>query len=330
MVDTPLKVVISDCDHGSIEEEKGEFARIGAKLKFVQAKSEEDLIRECREADGVLNQYSLMTRRVLEHLPECKVIARYGIGVDSVDLRAATELGIIVANVPDYCVEEVADQTLALLLTLVRKTAFFDTQVKRGRWECRQGAPIHRLSGRTMGLVGYGKIGRAVAKRVSAFGVRVISFDPYIHKTEEGIPLTDLETLLAESDFISIHCPLNESTRHLIGERELRKAAKKPLLINTSRGPIVDEKALIRALEEGLLTGAGLDVLEKEPPDRENPLLRMENVILTPHTSFYSEESFHELKRRTARAVSDVLRGKWPESLVNRDVVGKTRAVIGE
>lgn len=322
------KVVISDCDHGSIEEEKEEFARIGAELTFVQAKTEEDLIRTCLEADGILNQYSLMTRRVLENLPRCKVIVRYGIGVDSIDLKASTELGIIVANVPDYCVNEVADQAVALLLTLIRKTAFFDHQVKSGQWECRRGAPIHRIQGRTMGLVGCGKIGQAVARRLAAFDVRVVAFDPYIKEAGEGIGLTDLDTLLKDSDFISIHCPLNESTRHMIGEKEFRKMAKKPFLINTSRGPIVDEKALGVALAEGLLSGAGLDVLEKEPPDPQNPLLKMKNVILSPHTSFYSEESFHELKRRTAQGVSDVLVGKWPESVVNRDVIGKTRAWI--
>ena len=326
----PWKVVISDCDHGSIEEEKEEFARIGSELIFVQAKKEEELIQWCRDADGVLNQYSLMTRRVLENLPKCKVIARYGIGVDSIDLKAATELGIIVANVPDYCVNEVADQAIALMLTLARKTAFFDGQVRSGRWECRQGAPIHRIDGRTMGLVGCGKIGLAVAKRISAFGVKVIAFDPYIKEPGEGVRLTDLDTLLKESDFISIHCPLNESTRHLIGENEFGKMEKKPVLINTSRGPIIDEKSLIQALEKGLISGAGLDVLEKEPPDPRNPLLQMKNVILTPHTSFYSEESFHELKQRTARGVSDVLMGKWPESLVNRDVIGKTRALMKE
>jgi len=324
------KVVISDCDHGSIDEEREAFARIGAELVFVQAKTEEALIEACKDADGVLNQYSLMTRRVLENLPRCKVIARYGIGVDSIDLKAATDLGIIVANVPDYCVSEVADQAIALLLTLVRKTAFFDQQVKGGRWEFRQGAPIHRLEGRTMGLVGCGKIGFAVAKRISSFGVRAIAYDPYLQEPREGVLFTDLDTLLRESDFLSIHCPLNESTRHLLSEKEFRKMEKRPLLINTSRGPIVDEKALVEALEKGLLSGAGLDVLEQEPPDPANPLLRMGNVILSPHASFYSEESFHELKRRTAQAVSNVLLGQWPESVVNRDVIGKTRASITE
>lgn len=322
------RVVITDCDHGSIEEEKEEFGRIGAELMLAQVKEEEDVIRSCREADGILNQYALLTRRVLENLPKCKVIARYGVGVDSVDLRAATDLGIIVANVPDYCVDEVADHTVALILAWVRKVAFFDQKVKSSQWDFRQGKPIHRMKGKTMGLVGCGRIGLEVAKRISAFCVRVIAFDPYLEKAPEGIELTDLDTLLKESDFISIHCPLNETTRHLIGEREPKKMEKKPLIINTSRGSIIDEKALIQALVEGHLSGAGLDVLETEPPNSQNPLLKMENVILSPHIGFYSEESISELKRRTAENVSSVLLGKWPWSVVNREVKGKTRASV--
>jgi D-3-phosphoglycerate dehydrogenase len=324
----PHQVVIIDCDHGSIEEEKEEFGRIGAKLTLAQVQKEEDVIRACKEADGLLDQYALLNRRVLENLPKCKVVSRYGVGVDSVDLKAATDLGIIVANVPDYCMDEVANQTISMILTLVRKTAFFDQKVKSGQWDFHLGIPIHRTRGETLGLIGCGKIGLEVAKKISAFGMRVIAFDPYIEKSHEVIELTDIDTVLKESDFISIHCPLNESTRHLIGEREFKKMKRKPLLVNTSRGPIIDEKALIQALRDGLISGAGLDVLEKEPPDSQNPMLKMENVIFSPHVGFYSEESISELKRRTAKNVSDVLTGKWPGSVVNREVRGKTRASI--
>jgi len=323
-----LKVVITDCDHGSIEEEKREFGRIGAELSLAQIKEEEDLIRVCKDADGLLNQYALLTRKVLEKVPKCKVIGRYGVGIDSVDLKAATDLGIIVANVPDYCVDEVADQALSMILALIRKTVFFDQKVRSDQWDFRQGRPIHRIKGKTLGLIGSGRIGLEVAKRISAFGVRVITFDPYLQKTPEEIELMDFDTVLKESDFISIHCPLNESTRHLLGEREFQKMQKKPLIINTSRGPIIDEMALIQALIKRQVSGAGLDVLEKEPPDPQNPLLRMENVIIAPHISFYSEESISELKRRTAENVSSVLLGKWPRSVVNQEVKGKTRAVI--
>jgi D-3-phosphoglycerate dehydrogenase len=322
------RVVITDCDHGSIEEEKEEFGPIGAELSLAQVREEEDLIRACKESDGIINQYSLLTRRVLQNLPKCKVISRYGVGVDSVDLKAATDLGIIVANVPDYCIDEVANQTISLILALIRKTAFFDRKVKSGQWDFRHGRPIHRAKGKTLGLIGCGKIGVEVAKRISSFGVRVIAFDPYLEKAPEGIELKDLDSVLMESDFISVHCPLNDSTRHLIGEREFGKMEKGPIIINTSRGPIIDENALIQALEENLISGAGLDVLEKEPPDSNNPLLKMENVILSPHIGFYSEESISELKRRTAKNVSDVLSGIRPYSLVNREVLGKMRASI--
>jgi D-3-phosphoglycerate dehydrogenase / 2-oxoglutarate reductase len=322
------QVVITDCDHGSIEEEKEEFGRIGAELILAQVKEEKDLIRACKEADGLINQYSLLTRTVLEQLPKCKVLARYGVGVDSIDLKAATDLGIIVANVPDYCMDEVANQTIAMILTLIRKTAFFDRKVKSGEWDFHSGIPIHRTKGKTLGLIGCGKIGLEVAKRISAFGVKVMTFDPYLEKAPEEVELKDFDTVLKESDFVSIHCPLNDSTQHLIGEKEFKKMGKKPLIVNTSRGPIIDEKALIRALKEGLVSGAGLDVLENEPPDSKNPMLKMENVILSPHIGFYSEESISELKRRTAKNVADVLTGKWPGSVVNRQVRGKTRASI--
>lgn len=322
------RVVITDCDHGSIEEEREEFGPIEAELILAQVREEDDLIRSCQEADGLINQYALLTRRVLENLPRCKVVARYGVGVDSINLKAATDLGIIVANVPDYCIDEVASHTVAMILTLARKTAFFDRKVKSNQWDFRQGVPIDRIQGKTLGLIGCGRIGFEVAKRISAFGVKVLAFDPYIQKVEEGIELTDLETILKKSNFISIHCPLNESTRHLIGEKEFQKMERKPFLINTSRGPIVSQKALIKALEKGRISGAGLDVLETEPPDSRNPMLKMENVIFSPHVGFYSEESISELKRRTARNVADVLKGRQPRSVVNREVIGKTRATI--
>jgi D-3-phosphoglycerate dehydrogenase len=328
MKKSQYRVVITDCDHGSINEEKEEFGRIGAELILAQVKEEEDLIRTCKDADGLVNQYALLTRKVFEHLPNCKVVSRYGVGVDSVDLKAATDLGIIVANVPDYCMDEVSNQTISMILTLIRKTAFFDQKVKSGQWDFHSGIPIYRTRGKTLGLVGCGKIGLEVATKISNFGVKVISFDPYLQKAPEGIELTDLNTLLKESDFISIHCPLNDSTRHLIGQREFGKMEKKPIVINTSRGPIIDESALIQALVKGQISGAGLDVLEKEPPDSKNPMLKMENVVFSPHVGFYSVESISELKRRTAENVSAVLLGKLPKSVVNQEVMRKTRAAI--
>jgi D-3-phosphoglycerate dehydrogenase len=268
-----------------------------------------------------------LTRKVLGQLPRCKVLSRYGVGVDSIDLKAATDFGIIVANVPDYCVDEVAIQAVTLFMALIRKTVFFDQKVRAGHWDFTEGGPIHRIRGKTMGLVGCGKIGMEVAKMASALGMLVLAFDPYIQKAE-GIRLVDLATLLEESDFISIHCPLNESTRRLIGEKAFLQMKKRPLIVNTSRGPIIDGTALIEALKGGLISGAGLDVLEKEPLDPQSPMLKMENVIFSPHMGFYSEESIRELNRRTAENVADVLLGKWPRSVVNREVTGKNRASL--
>lgn len=322
------KVVITDCDHGSVEIEKEELDRIGAKMTLAQVKSEEDLIRVCEQADGLLNQYAPLTRAVFERLPKCKVIAKYGVGVDSVDLKAATDFGIIVTNVPDYCFDEVADHTISLMLALARKTVFFNQKVKSNQWDFRQGRPIHRIRNKTLGLIGCGRIGREVARKMSAFGVRAIAYDPYIADTGGTIAFVDLDTVLKESDFISIHCSLNESTRHLLGGREFQKMQKKPFVINVARGPIIEEKELIQALNEGQISGAGLDVLEKEPPDPHNPLLKMENVILSPHVAFYSEESIRELKRRAAEGISAVLLGKWPKVVVNKEVIGRTRASI--
>lgn len=321
------KVVITDCDHGDIEEEKRIFGQMGVELSWLQLKTEEDLIRECKDAEGLLIQYAPLTRKVLEQLPRCKVLSRYGVGVDSIDLKAATDLGIIVANVPDYCVDEVAIQAVTLFMALIRKTVFFDQKVRAGHWDFTEGGPIHRIRGKTMGLVGCGKIGMEVARMASTLGMQVLAFDPYIQKAE-GIRLVDLDTLFKESDFISIHCPLNESTRHLIGEKAFHQMKKRPLIVNTSRGPIIDGTALIEALKGGLISGAGLDVLEKEPLDPQSPLLRMENVIFSPHMGFYSEESIRELNRRTAENVADVLLGKWPRSVVNREVTGKNRASL--
>ncbi len=323
-----LKVVITDLEQGDPVEERDVLTRSGAVLAFEPVKKEDDLIRVCRDADGIITQYAQMTRAVLEQLPQCKVIARYGVGVDNIDLKAASELGIIVANVPDYCTEEVADHTLALWLGLIRKTVLYDRKVKSGLWDFREGRPICRVRGNVMGIIGCGRIGTAVAKRLQAFGVRVLGYDPFIKRAWEGIELTDLDTVLSRSDFVSLHCSLNETSWHLIGEKEFRKMGKKPILLNTARGPIVDEKALIAALQQELISGAGIDVMETEPPDANHPLRSMANVILSPHVAFYSEQSLSELKRRVAEVVVEVLSGQWPRSVVNPEVKGKTRASI--
>ena len=319
------KVVITDCDQGSIEEEKAVFSKFGADLDLAQILDEEEIVARCHDADGLIIQYAPLTRRVLGRLSRCKVVSRYGVGVDTIDLRTATELGIIVANVPDYCVDEVSDQTLALFLSWVRKAILLDRSIRSGTWDFRVAIPIHRLNGMTYGIVGCGRIVQGVARKVSGFGLRVIGYDPYLTEAQ-GIQLVPFERLLAESDFISIHCSLTESSHHLFGRDQFQRMERGPLVMNLSRGPVVDEAALIEALERGWISGAGLDVLEREPPDAKNPLMGREDVILTPHIGFYSEESKSELKRRTAENVTSVLMGKLPDSVVNREVVGKSRA----
>jgi D-3-phosphoglycerate dehydrogenase len=222
-------------------------------------------------------------------------------------------------------VDEVSDHTLALFLSLARKVILLDRSIRSGTWDFRVAIPIHRLKGMTYGIVGCGRIGQGVARRVSAFGLRVIGCDPYLSEAG-GIQLVSLETLLAESDFISIHSSLTESSHHLFGRNEFRRMERRPLVMNLSRGAVVDEAGLIEALGRGWISGAALDVLENEPPDAKSPLLRRENVILTPHIGFYSEESKSELKRRTAENVARVLTGKLPDSVVNGEVVGRSRA----
>jgi D-3-phosphoglycerate dehydrogenase len=239
--------------------------------------------------------------------------------------QAATELGIMVANVPAYCVDEVSDHTLAVFLSWVRKVILLDRSIRSGTWDFRVAIPIHRLNGMTYGIVGCGRIGQGVARRVSAFGLKVIGYDPYLTKAQ-GIQLGPFETVLAESDFISIHCPLTESSHHLFGRDQFQRMGRRPLVMNLSRGAVVDEAALIEALERGWISGAALDVLEREPPDAKNPLMGRDDVILTPHIGFYSEESKSELKRRAAENVTSVLMGKLSDSVVNREVVGRTKA----
>jgi D-3-phosphoglycerate dehydrogenase len=319
------KVFVTDCDHGSFEEERAVFGEFGADLELAQISIEDDIIARCHDVDGLLSQYAHLTRRVFEALPRCKVVCRYGVGVDGIDLAAATELGIIIANVPDYCMDEVSEHTLAIFLAWVRKVILLDQSVRSGTWDFRVAIPIHRLRGMTYGIVGCGRIGQGVAKRVSAFGLMVIGYDPYLTEVE-GIQLVPFERLLAESDFISIHCPLTELSYHLLGRDQFQRMERRPLLINLSRGPVVDEAALIEALERGWISGAALDVLEKEPPDAKNPFMKRDNVILTPHIGFYSEESKSELKRRAAESVRAVLERKLPDSVVNSEVLGKSRA----
>lgn len=310
----------------SLETERRKLAEIGADLIEAPGTSEEEIVGAARDADGMLVCYAEITRKVIESLEKCRVIGRYGIGVNNIDLEAATEKGIQVANVPDYCVDEVSDHALALLLACARKIPQLDRTVKEGRWDFREQRPMFRVRGRTLGLVGFGKIARALAHKAQALGFKVVAYDPYVAEDEaraRGVALVGLQELLSTADFVSVHAPLTRETRGLLGERELSWMKPTAYVINTARAEVVDEGALRRALVEGRIAGAALDVLAGERSDTGDPLVAMDRVILTPHCAFYSEESLQELQLRAVEEVVRGLKGEPLRSLVNREVLGR-------
>ena len=316
-----LKITITDCDHPSIEIEREIFSEIKPELILAYCNTEEEVIEVAQHADGIINQYAPITRKVIESLKKCKVIARYGVGVDNIDIEAATEYGIIVANVPDYCVDEVSTHAMALILTCARGVTLLDNKIREKRWDFTLAKPLFRTKGKTLGLFGLGQIARAVAQKASGFGFKVIAYDPYVSKVDSGIRLVEFSVLLSDSDFISIHAPLTKETKYVFGENELKAMKKTAYLVNTARGSIINEEALYKALKRRWIAGAALDVMEKEPPDWQNSLLKLDNLIITPHISFYSEESYVELKTKTAKAVLSVLKGELPRAMVNPQVV---------
>jgi D-3-phosphoglycerate dehydrogenase len=317
-------VAITDYVFPSLEPERAVLEPLGVELRPQQCRSEEEIIALAEEADAVLNCYAKMTARVIERLKRCRIIARYGIGVDNVDLAAAGKAKILVTNVPDYCIDEVSDHALALLLALARRIVAADVAVKAGAWDVVAHAGIHRLRGRTLGLIGFGKIAKALVSKVRPLGMRVLVYDPYLEPmiiAHQGAEAVSLDKLLAEADAISIHVPLSPETRNIIGQRELARMKSTAFVINTSRGGIVDEQALAVALKENRLEGAALDVLSTEPPPPDHPLRQAPNVILTPHLSFYSRESVIELQTKAAEEVARALRGESPRSPVNPEVL---------
>lgn len=321
-----FKVVVTDYEYDSMELEREVLEKAGAEMVLAQCRTEEEVIEAARDADGIINQYAPISRKVIESLENCKVISRYGIGVNTVDLEAATEKGIIVGNVTDYCLDEVSDHAMALLLASARKVAEYTQAVKSGNWDFKVGVPIYRLRGRVLGLVGLGNIPQTLAKKAQAFGLKVIASDPFIPEAVAealNVELVSLEELSERSDFISVHAPLNAHTEGMISTDQFDRMKKEAFIINTARGPVIDEKALIEALQNGKIAGAALDVVEVEPIDPDNPMLKMDNVILNPHVAFYSEESRDELQRKTAENVADVLSGFYPTYLVNKTVKEK-------
>jgi D-3-phosphoglycerate dehydrogenase len=314
-----MLVAVADSVFPNLDVARQVVGGIGADLQLATDASPESILRVATPADALLVTYAKITADMIGQMKRCRIISRFGIGVDNVDLDAATAAGIVVTKVPDYCIDEVSDHAMALLLALVRKIPSSNAQVHAGRWEMKAVVPIHRLRGRVLGLVGFGRIPQLVAPKAKAFGLRVIVYDPFVPVdvlARERVEQVDFDELLAQSDYISIHTPLLPETKNLFSTGAFSKMKPGAHLINTARGPIVDEQALARALDAGQLAGAALDVMPQEPP-AGSPLLGRENVIITPHTSFYSEESLLELQRKAAEEVVAVLTGKRPRNPVN-------------
>ena len=318
----PYLAVITDCEFASFDPERKELAGL-AEVRKYSCMSEEEVIAVAAEADAILVQYAPITRRVIGSLANCRVIGRYGIGVDMIDLEAATQRGIPVVNVPDYCVEEVSDHTLALMLAASRKILHLHHCIAQGGWGYSLAVPVSRISDLTVGLVAFGKIARRVAEKLGPFGCRIIANDPYADAGTVlalGAELVDMKTLLKDSDIISLHAPLTEQTRHLFDHDAFERMKSTAWIINTSRGAVIDESALVHALDEGSIAGAALDVLEEEPIPKHHPLIGRDNVLLTPHCAFYSVASLLDLQILTARGVAQVLRGERPDYPVNPEV----------
>lgn len=309
-----FKIVLTDQVFPDTDTEREILSSVGGELHILADGSPQELRTTAVDADAIITTYSAIDAETIGSLRSCKIISRYGIGVDNIDLEAAKDSGIMVTNVPDYCVEEVADHTLALILALKRKVMPGHRSVLEGGWGISAVQPLHRLRGRVLGLIGFGNIGRAVAARALAFGMLVTVFDPFLSDKDlqEGVSLeTELDRLLNESDAVSIHAPLNEGTKGLVGALTISKMKQGSVLVNTSRGGIVDTAAVVEALRTGHLGGAGLDVFEQEPPDIEG-LPEVPNLIATPHTAFYSEEAIKESQTKAAYAVVAALKGEEP------------------
>ena len=324
----PLRVAVADSPFPTLDPAREVLSKIGADLRIASEPTPEAILRVATDADALLVTYATITAEMIQTLTRCRIISRFGIGVDNVDLAAATSAGIVVTRVPDYCIDEVSDHTLALLLALARKIPFANAQVHAGGWEMSAVVPIHRLRGRVLGLAGFGRIPQLVAPKAKSFGLRVIAHDPYVPAeifARAGVEAVEFAQVLELSDFVSVHTPLLPETRGLFGAEAFRQMKPTAYLINTARGPIVDELALARALDAGHLAGAALDVMAQEPPV-SSPLVGRANVILTPHTSFYSEESLVDLQVKAAEEVTRVLTGHAPRNPVNPEVLHQRTA----
>jgi D-3-phosphoglycerate dehydrogenase len=317
--------------------------KLGAQVEKTFCATEKELISACSEADGIIalgiriTPGYVFSTRVIDNLNKCRLIALTGIGYDNVDIAAATAKGICVANNPYYCLEEVSDHTMALILACARKFYKLLPDIKTGKWSTQADylsalKPLHRLSGQTLGLIGFGNIARTLVPKAKAFGFRIIAYSPHMPdvllKTFDAKSV-GLDQLLEESDFVCMHTSLTPETKHMMGLEQFKKMKRTSYFINTARGELVDETALYAALSQGLIAGAGLDVLESEPPSQDNPLLKLNNVLITGHFAYYSEESREELFRWPWEEVARVLQGQWPLGLISAQVKERFSAKWG-
>ena len=320
--ETAPKVLVTDYAWPNLAREQEILGRVGASLVEAKTGSEEELMQLAPPVAGILTCWKPVTRRVIEQATGCLAIARYGIGLDNIDVQCATEHGMVVTNVPGFCREEVAEHALALILVCARKVVAYDRSNKAGVYNLKAHTPLYRIRGKTLGIVGFGQIGRTLFQKVSGLGLRTLVY------TRKPVPASlrrlkrvGLEELLKSSDFISLHVPLKPETRHLLGLEAFRQMKPTAFVINTSRGDIIDGDGLLQALDEGLIGGAALDVYPQEPPPPDSRLLRHPKIVATPHTAFYSEESLQELQETAATQMADVLCGRLPNSIVNREVL---------
>lgn len=324
-----MRIVICECDHDAFVEEAQVTAAAGAELVIRQDHDAASLVEGARGAVGICVQYAAITGEVMDALPGLKAIGRYGVGVDSVDIPAATARGIAVCNVPDYGTEAVSDHAIALALALSRRLPQLDRQVRSGTVNLEAIRPIGQLAGQVFGVVGLGRIGSATARKAAGLGYRVVGCDPLAptgSRQYHGIDLVGFEELLRSAHVVSLHTPLDERTRHLVGESELNLMRPDAILVNCARGGVVDTAALVAALTEHRIAGAGLDTHEIEPLPGDHPLTALDNVLLTPHFAWYTEESYSELKRRTVANVVDVCAGRRPRDIVNPEVLTTPQA----
>ena len=315
-----FKVVLTDNIFPDLDIENEMLSKIDAEL--VEVTDPSTLADAVKDADAVINTYAQMTPEIIGSMENCKLIIRNGIGVNTIDVDACNAKGIMVANIPTYCIEEVATHAITLMLTLNRKIFLYNRTVREGIWDVKEGMKINSTVGATLGLVGFGRIPRLINDRAQALGMKVLAYDPFVtaeNAAEAGATKAEMDQIIAESDFISIHCPLIPDTRGMFNYEVFQKMKDSAYLINTARGPIVNEPDLVRALEEGLIGGAGLDVLMEDKGQTDHPLYKFENCIITPHAAWYSETSILRRRTQTVDSVIEVLTGSGePHSFLNK------------